>query len=52
MNIVFASTDPSQGSRGITAFIIEKDTPGFIVGKDEHKMGLHGSRTIQLTSKI
>lgn len=47
--IVFASTNPEQGTRGISAFIVEKDTPGFIVGKDEHKMGLHGSRTVQLT---
>ncbi|MEK4484576.1 acyl-CoA dehydrogenase [Psychrobacillus sp. FSL H8-0484] len=49
VNIVFASTDASQGSRGISAFIVEKDTPGFIIGKDEHKMGLHGSRTVQMT---
>lgn len=49
VNIVFASTDPSLGSRGITAFIVEKNTPGFIVGKDEQKMGLHGSRTVELT---
>lgn len=47
--IVFASTDPSQGSRGVSAFIVEKDTPGLIIGKDERKMGLHGSRTVQLT---
>ncbi|PYF07511.1 acyl-CoA dehydrogenase [Ureibacillus chungkukjangi] len=47
--IVFASTNPTRGSRGISAFIVEKDTPGFIVGKDEKKMGLHGSRTVQLT---
>jgi len=47
--IVFASTNPNRGSRGISAFIVEKDTPGFIVGKDEKKMGLHGSRTVQLT---
>lgn len=47
--IVFASTNPARGSRGISAFIVEKDTPGFIVGKDEKKMGLHGSRTVQLT---
>lgn len=47
--IVFALTDPEQGSRGISAFIVDKDTPGFIVGKDEHKMGLHGSRTVQIT---
>lgn len=49
VNIVFASTDASQGSKGISAFIVEKDTPGFIIGKDEHKMGLHGSRTVQMT---
>jgi len=47
--IVFAVTDPSAGSRGVTAFIVEKDTPGLIIGKDEKKMGLHGSRTVQLT---
>ncbi|MCT6923464.1 MULTISPECIES: acyl-CoA dehydrogenase [Bacillales] len=47
--IVFASTNPELGSRGISAFIVEKDTPGLIIGKDEHKMGLHGSRTVQLT---
>jgi alkylation response protein AidB-like acyl-CoA dehydrogenase len=47
--IVFASTNPNLKSRGITAFIVEKNTPGFIVGKDERKMGLHGSRTVQLT---
>ena len=47
--IVFASTDLEKGSRGISAFIVEKDTPGLIIGKDEHKMGLHGSRTVQLT---
>ncbi|RNF40041.1 acyl-CoA dehydrogenase [Planococcus salinus] len=47
--IVFASTKPEAGSRGISAFIVEKDFPGLIVGKDEKKMGLFGSRTVQLT---
>lgn len=47
--IVFASTNPTEKTRGISAFIVEKGTPGLIVGKDEHKMGLHGSRTVQLT---
>ena len=47
--IVFASTDLGLGSKGITAFIVEKDTPGFIIGKDEHKMGLSGSRTVSIT---
>ena len=37
------------GSKGISAFIVEKNTPGLVIGKDEHKMGLHGSRTVQLT---
>ncbi|MDD9309974.1 acyl-CoA dehydrogenase [Cytobacillus firmus] len=49
VNIVFASTNPELGSKGISAFIVEKDTPGLVFGKDEHKMGLHGSRTLQLT---
>lgn len=47
--IVFASTTPELGSKGITGFIVEKNTPGLIIGKDEKKMGLHGSRTVQLT---
>lgn len=47
--IVFASTNPGEGSRGISAFIVEKNTPGLIIGKDEHKMGLYGSRTVQLS---
>jgi len=47
--IVFASTDPAKGSKGISAFIVEKGTPGLVFGKDEHKMGLHGSRTLQLS---
>ncbi|MGM0830773.1 MAG: acyl-CoA dehydrogenase [Bacillota bacterium] len=47
--IVFAATDPSKGSRGVSAFIVEKDTQGLVIGKDEHKMGLNGSRTVQLT---
>jgi acyl-CoA dehydrogenase len=47
--IVFASTNPEAGPKGVSAFIVDKDTPGFIVGKDEHKMGLYGSRTVQLT---
>lgn len=46
--IVFAVTDPSLGKRGITAFIVEKDTPGLFIGKDEKKMGLNGSRTVSL----
>ncbi|MDV2886505.1 acyl-CoA dehydrogenase [Alkalihalophilus pseudofirmus] len=47
--IVFASTDSSLGTKGISAFIVDKDTPGFSVGKKEKKMGLHGSNTTELT---
>jgi acyl-CoA dehydrogenase len=47
--IVFATTDSRLGTKGIAAFIVEKNTPGLVIGKDEKKMGLHGSRTVQLT---
>ena len=47
--VVFAQTAPEKGSKGISAFIVEKGTPGLIIGKDERKMGLHGSRTVQIT---
>ncbi|MGE5703756.1 MAG: acyl-CoA dehydrogenase [Clostridia bacterium] len=46
--ITFAVTDPTAGTKGISAFIIDKDTPGFIVGKKEKKMGLAGSSTTEL----
>lgn len=42
---VFAMTAPEKGTRGISAFLVEADTPGFSVGKIEHKMGIRGSRT-------
>lgn len=47
--IVFAITNYEKGTKGISAFIVEKDTPGLIIGKNERKMGLHGSKTVQLT---
>ncbi|MCA1040225.1 acyl-CoA dehydrogenase [Bacillus infantis] len=47
--IVFASTAPELGTKGVSAFIVEKGTPGLVIGKDEKKMGLHGSRTVQLS---
>ncbi|MGE7273686.1 acyl-CoA dehydrogenase [Brevibacillus panacihumi] len=46
--IAFAVTDPGKGAKGISAFIVEKDTAGLIVGKKEKKMGLHGSNTTEL----
>lgn len=45
---VMAVTDPKAGPRGITAFIVEKDSPGFRVGKVDRKMGLHGSHSGEL----
>ncbi len=45
---VFAKTDPAKGSRGITAFLVERGTPGFVIGHKERKMGLNGSATAQL----
>lgn len=47
--IVFAVTEPTLKTRGITAFIVEKTMAGLIIGKNEEKMGLHGSSTVQLT---
>lgn len=45
---VFAVTDPSKGANGISAFVVEKGTPGFVVGKLEKKMGIRGSPTVEL----
>jgi len=45
---VFALTDPEQGTRGISGFIVEKDFPGFSVGRIEDKMGIKGSQTAEL----
>lgn len=46
--VVFASTEPEKKTRGITAFIVEKGTPGFSIGKHEKKMGIRGSTTVEL----
>lgn len=46
--IIFAMTDKSKGLKGITAFIIEADTPGFSIGKKEKKLGIRGSATCEL----
>jgi alkylation response protein AidB-like acyl-CoA dehydrogenase len=46
--ILFASVDPSAGYKGITAFIIEKNFPGFTVGKKEDKLGIRASSTCEL----
>jgi butyryl-CoA dehydrogenase len=46
--IVFASTDPTQKTKGITAFIVESDFPGFSVGKKENKLGIRSSPTTEI----
>lgn len=46
--IIFAMTDKSKGTRGISAFIVESDFPGFSIGKIEEKMGIKGSSTTEL----
>ena len=45
---VMAKTDKTKGAKGISAFIVEKDTPGFKAGQLEDKLGLRGSRTAEL----
>ncbi|HHL73905.1 MAG TPA: acyl-CoA dehydrogenase [Bacteroidetes bacterium] len=47
--VVFAKTDPDKGTQGISAFIVEKGTPGFQPGKKENKMGLRASDTRQIS---
>ena len=46
--IIFAMTDKSLGTKGISAFIVEKDIPGFSFGKKEKKLGIRGSATCEL----
>lgn len=46
--IIFAMTDKSKGTKGISAFIVEKDFPGFRIGTKEKKMGIRGSATTEL----
>lgn len=46
--IVFANAEPSKGYKGITAFIVERDFPGFSVGKKEDKLGIRASSTCEL----
>ena len=48
MAIVFAVTDKAAGKKGISCFLIPCDTPGFIVGRTEDKMGQHASDTVQI----
>jgi len=46
--VIFATVDPSKGHKGITTFIVDKDFPGFTVGKKEDKLGIRASSTTEL----
>jgi len=48
LSIVFANLNPDLGYKGITAFLIERDTPGFTVGRKEDKLGIRASSTCEL----
>jgi alkylation response protein AidB-like acyl-CoA dehydrogenase len=45
---VFAVTDKERGAKGVTAFVVDRDTPGVVVGKVDEKMGLRGSQTSEV----
>jgi butyryl-CoA dehydrogenase len=46
--VVYVNTQPEKGEKGITALVVEKGTPGFSVGKEEKKLGIHGSACTEL----
>jgi alkylation response protein AidB-like acyl-CoA dehydrogenase len=46
--VIFANANPSAGYKGITAFLVERDFPGFTVGKKEDKLGIRASSTVEL----
>jgi butyryl-CoA dehydrogenase len=46
--IVYVNTDPAKGEKGITAIVVEKGTPGFKVGKEEKKLGIHATACSEL----
>ncbi len=46
--VVFALTAPEAGNRGVSCFLVERDTPGFTVGREEDKMGIRGTSTCEL----
>ena len=47
--LVYAVTDPAQGKQGVSAFLVERNTPGFVVSKIEDKLGLRSSETASLS---
>lgn len=46
--VVFALTDPEAGNKGVSCFLVERETPGFTVGEEEDKMGIRGTSTCEL----
>lgn len=46
--VVFALTEPEKGARGMSAFIVPRETPGIVIGKEEDKMGHRASNTVEL----
>jgi alkylation response protein AidB-like acyl-CoA dehydrogenase len=49
--VIYALTDPAAGVKGISAFIVEKGTPGFTIGTVDHKLGIRSSNTVELLFK-
>ena len=49
--VIYALTDPAAGMKGISAFIVEKGTPGFTIGTVDHKLGIRSSNTVELLFK-
>jgi alkylation response protein AidB-like acyl-CoA dehydrogenase len=47
--LIFARTDPNAGQKGISAFVVERGSPGLVIGRPEDKMGLRGSDTVALS---
>ena len=47
--IIFVNTQPEKGEKGITAVVIEKGTPGFAIGREEKKMGIHATACVELS---
>lgn len=48
---LFASTDPSKGMKGLSAFIVESSRPGIMIGSEENKLGIRSSNTVELILK-
>jgi alkylation response protein AidB-like acyl-CoA dehydrogenase len=47
--IVYVNTDPAKGEKGITALVVERDTPGFKAGKEEKKLGINATACVELS---